>query len=229
MAKFLRYFWGMIVRPRPTLDALAAEPSMRWGLAAASLGVLQVWGNMALHAVAGLDWLGTRSLLSDPTLVAGFGQVTVSLEAYILFLAALMPLLTLFALAATAGLAQLFSRPWRGQGTFEQMVNTLAFALAVPGILIGATTEWIFGVPVDLLSGHDYWWVAAMNGELGPGVGFAWNLYVFGIYLGLQYAWQAALICLALRRVQKVPVWVALLLGLGIYLVTMLFWSVFIR
>jgi hypothetical protein len=229
MRQLFRYFWGMIVSPGRTLDALATERSVRWGLAAASLGVLQVWGNMALHAVAGLDWLGTRGLLTDPTLVVGFGQVPLRLAGYVPLLAALLPLLTLFAVAATAGLAQLLCKPWRGQGTFEQMVTTLSFASAVPGILIGATTEWIFGVPIDLLTGHDYWWTAAMAGELGPGVGLAWNLYMFGVYLGVQYAWQAALVCLALRRVQKVPVWAAVVLGLGIYLVTMLFWSVFIR
>jgi hypothetical protein len=103
------------------------------------------------------------------------------------------------------------------------------FSSAVPGILIGATTEWIFGVPIDLLSGHKYWWAAAMYGELGPRVGLAWNLYMFGVYLGVQYLWQAALICLALRRVQRVPVWAAVLLGLVSYLLTMLFWSLLIR
>jgi len=229
MRQFFRYFWGMAVRPRDTLDALAADRSVRWGLAAAGLGVLQVWGNMALHALFGLDWLGTRGLLTDPTLVVGFGKVPVRLAGYVPVLAALMPLLTLFGLAAIAGLAHLLCRPWRGQGTFEQMVNTLAFAWAVPGILIGATTEWIFGVPIALLTGQHYWWVSAMNGELGPRVGLAWNLYVFGVYLGVLYLWQIALVCLALRRVQKVPVLAAVLLGLATYLVTMCYWSVFIR
>jgi len=68
-----------------------------------------------------------------------------------------------------------------------------------------------------------------MYTELGPRLGLAWNLYVFWVYLGVQYAWQAALLCLALRRVQKVPVWAAVPLGLATYLLTMLFWSVFIR
>lgn len=229
MRQFLRYFWGMAVSPRRTLDALAAERSVRWGLAAAGLGVLQVWGNMALHALTGHDWLGTRGMLTDPTLVVGFGQVPVRLAGYVPLLAALLPALTLFAVAASGGLAQLLCRPWRGQGTFEQMVNVLGFAWAVPGILIGATTEWIFGVPIDRLTGQDYWWAAAMSGELGPGVGLAWNLYMYGVYLGITYAWQAALVCLALRGAQKVPAWAAVLLGLIVYLVDMLFWSVFIR
>ncbi len=229
MSQFLRYFWGMVVRPRGTLDALAAQRSVRWGLVAASLSVLQVWGNMALHTLFGLDWLGTRGILADPTLVVGFGQVPVRLAGYVPVLAAMLPVLTLFAVAGTAGMTQLLTKPWCGQGTFEQMVNTLGFASAVPGILIGAITEWIFGVPIDLLTGHKYWWTAAMYGELGPRVGLAWNLYVFGVYLGIQYLWQAALVCLALRRVQKVPIWAAVLLGLVCYVVFMAFWSVFIR
>lgn len=229
MAQFLRYFWGMAIRPRTTLDALAAQRTVRWGLVAASLGVLQVWGNMALHAAFGLDWLGTRGLLTDPTLVVGFGQVPVRLAAYVPVLAAILPFVTLLATAGSAGLAQLLSKTWRGQGTFEQMVNALGFAMAVPGILIGATTEWIFGVPIDLLTGHKYWWVAAMNGQLGPGVGLAWNVYMFGVYLGVTYLWQAVLVCLVLRRIQRVPVWAAVLAGLAVYLVEMLFWSVFIR
>ncbi len=229
MGQFFRYFWGMVVHPRGTLDALAAQRSVRWGLVAVSLGILQVWGNMALHALFGLDWLGTRGILDDPTLVVGFGQVPVRLAGYVPLLAAMLPVLTLFSAAATAGLAQLLCKPWRGQGTFEQMVNALGFASAVPAILICATTEWVFGVPIDLLTGHKYWWTAAMQGELGPGVGLAWNLYMFGVYIGVSYLWQATLVCLALRRVQKVPVWAAVLLGLICYVVNMAFWSVFIR
>jgi len=50
---------------------------------------------------------------------------------------------------------------------FEQLVTPLAFATVVPAITIGATSEWLFGVPINLISGHLYWWVAEMSGELG--------------------------------------------------------------
>jgi hypothetical protein len=83
MRQFIRYFWGTIARPRTTFDALAEEHTVRWGIAASFLGVFQVWGNMALHAAFGQDWLGTRELLADPTLVAGFGHWRVTLADYI--------------------------------------------------------------------------------------------------------------------------------------------------
>lgn len=63
----------VIVRPRANFDAPAAERTLRWALAAGALAVVQVWENAALHAVFGLDWLGTKSMLCDPTFVGGFG------------------------------------------------------------------------------------------------------------------------------------------------------------
>jgi hypothetical protein len=229
MKQFLSYFWGVIVRPRSTFDLLASERSVRWGLAAASLGVFQVWGNMALHAAFGLDWLGTRSLLADPTFIAGFGHWRVNLVDYIPFLAAMMPLASLFGLVITSGIALLMSKMWDGQATFEQLVNTLAFATAVPTIVIGAASEWIFGVPIDLLTGRGYWWTAAMNGELGPRVGLAWNLCVFGVYLGANWVWQIALGTVAIRRASRLPAWAAALTMLVAFAASMYLSSVFIR
>jgi hypothetical protein len=70
MKQFLRYFWNTIARPLSNIDALAVERTVRCALVAA-LPVFQVWGNVALHAVFGLDWLGTKPLLADPTFVGG--------------------------------------------------------------------------------------------------------------------------------------------------------------
>ncbi len=228
MKQFIRYFWGAIVRSRGTFDALAAQPSVRWGIAASFLGVFQVWGNMALHAAFGQDWLGTRELLADPTLVAGFGHWRVDKAGYIPVLAALMPFLALFVMLVSAGTAHLLSKLWGGKGAFEQMVNTLAFAFAVPNIVIGATSEWIFGVPVALLTGHRYWWTAAMNGEFGA-ISAIWNVYFWGVYLGLQYVWIIALGSIAIRRVQRIPHWAAVTTALVVFAVNMFLWSVFIR
>jgi hypothetical protein len=229
MRQFLRYFWGIIVHPHTTFDALAAQRTVRWGIAAGFLGVLQVWGNMALFAAFGQDWLGTKGLLADPTLIAGFGYWRVNLAGYVPVLAALMPLLSFIALAATAGMAHLLSKLWGGRGTFDQMINTLAFAFAVPGIVIGAASEWIFGVPINLLTGQKYWWTAALYGELGPRIGLIWNIYMFGIYLGFCWLWQIVLGAIALRRVQKIPVWAAALTMVGIFGASMFLWSAFIR
>ncbi len=229
MKQFLRYFWNTIAHPQANFDALAAERSVRWALVVSALPVLQVWGNVALHAAFGLDWLGTKPLLTDPTFVAGFGQWRVNLANWVPFFVALMPLLALLDLVLYPGIAQLMCKLWGGQGSFEQMVNTLAFAAVVPAIVVGAFSEWLFSVPMDLISGHPYWWNAAMQGEFGPVVGGVWNLYVFGVYLGLQWVWIIALGSIAIRRVQRIPVWASILTMVVAFAVAMFLSSVFVR
>jgi hypothetical protein len=229
MRQFIRYFWGTMRRPGPTLEALAAQPTVRWALMAAALGPLQVWGNMALHAAFGFDWLGTRPDLAEPTFVGGFGYLRIGLANWVPIFAALMPLFFLLNLVIMPAIAQLMSRLWRGQGTFEQMVNTIALATAVPGIVIAAASEWLFGVPIDLLSGHGYWWTAAMHGEFGPTVAAIWNFYVIGVYSTFQYGWTIALGAIAIRRVQRIPVWAAILTSFVGFAVYMFIASVFVR
>jgi len=229
LEQFFRYFGQTVARPRAAFEALAAEKSIRWGLLAAFLPVLQIWGNMALHAAVGLDWLGTKPLLADPTFVAGFGYWRVNLADYVPVFAALLPLLSWLGLLVTAGTAHLLSKVWGGRGAFEQMINTLAFASTAPNIVIGAASEWLFGVPIDLLSGHGYWWVAAMRGEFGPVVGTIWNAYVFGVYLTLQYAWIIVLGAIAIRRLQRIPAWAAVLTMLVAFGLSFFLSSVFTR
>jgi hypothetical protein len=211
MRPFVRSFWGTIVRPAATFEALAAEREVRWAVVLAGVSLVQGWGNIALHEAVGLDWLGTRPLLSNPTYVGGFGHLRVGLTHWVPIFAGLLPLLSLYNLAIMPGVAQLVSRLWGGQGSFEQMVATLTFATGVPALTIGAASEWLFSVPLSLLSGHDYWWVAAMQGEFGPVVAAVWNSYVIGIYAVVQYGWAIALGCLAIRRVQRIPLWGAAL------------------
>lgn len=229
MRQFVRYFWGIMRRPGPTFEALAAQSSLRWALIAASLGPLQVWGNMALHDVFGLDWLGTRPDLAEPTFVGGFGYLRLGLANWVPIFAALMPLLFLLNLVVMPGVAQLMGKLWHAQGTFEQMVNTIAFAAAVPAMVIGAASEWLFGVPIDLLSGHAYWWTAAMHGEFGPYVATMWNFYVIGVYAAFQYGWIIALGAIAIRRIHRIPVWAAILTSVSGFAVYMLIASVFVR
>lgn len=228
LKQFFKYFWGVVNQPGLTFVALAKERSVVWGLAAASLGVLQVWGNILLHTLFGLDWLGTHGLLNDPTFVAGFGYWRVDLANFVPFFAALMPFFSLLEALMISGVAHLLSKIWHGQATFEQMFNALAFASVVPNIVIAASTEWIFGVPVDLLSGHSYWWKDAMQGQFGA-VSLAWNFYMYGIYLGLQYVWIIALGSMAIRRIQRIPTWAAVLTMLFTFIGSMLLTSVFVR
>lgn len=226
MKQFLRYFWGVMIHPRATFDALANERTVRWGIVAAFLGTFQVWGNIALNALFGLDWLGTHEILADPTMIGGFGHWRVNRADYLPALVILMPVLSIFDLCITVGIAHLMSKHWRGQGTFEQMVNTLAFAGAVPNIVIGAATEWIFTAPMALLTGDPYWWTNAMAGKYGV-VSVVWNIYFWGVYLGLQYAATIVLGSIAICRVQKIPAWAAVV-TMTITFVAMMFLASFI-
>ncbi|MEW6403522.1 MAG: YIP1 family protein [Chloroflexota bacterium] len=229
MKQFIRHFWGTIVRPQVTFEALAVQRTVRWAVVASCLPVLQVWGNVALHAVFGLDWLGTKPLLANPTFVGGYGHWRVNLADWVLVFVTLMPLLALLSLILNAGVAHLMSKLWGGQGTFEQMINTLAFASAVPSIMIGGVSEWIFSVPMDLITGHPYWWAAAMQGEFGPVVGAVWNFYVLGVYIGLQWVWIIVLGSIAIRRIQRIPAWASVVTMLVAFAVSMFVWSVFVR
>jgi hypothetical protein len=229
MRQFVRYCWGTITHPGATFEALAAEGSLCWAILLAAVSLLQGWGNMALHAALGLDWLGTRPILTDPTYVGGFGQLKVGLDHWVPIFAALLPLLGLFNLVIVPGVAQLMSKLWDGQGSFEQMVVVLTFATGVPALSIGATSEWLFSVPMSLLSGHAYWWVAAMEGEFGPLVGTVWNAYVIGVYATLQYAWAIALGSMAIRRVQRIPLWAATATMLASFGTWMVIVTTFVR
>jgi hypothetical protein len=56
------------------------------------------------------------------------------------------------------------------------------------------------GVPMNLISGHPYWFTAAMNGEFGPVVAALWNFYVIGIYTIAHDLWIVALGCMVCWR-----------------------------
>lgn len=47
----------------------------------------------------------------------------------------------------------------------------MTFAIVVPEMVIAAASEWLFSVPMELLTGHPYWWNPAMLGGFGPLVG----------------------------------------------------------
>ncbi len=227
MRQFLGYLGGILTRPGVTFDALATERTVRWGVAAAFLGTLEVWGNIALHGIFGFDWLGTRNLLADPTLVAGFGYWRVNLADFLPIFVVLMPLVSLLSLFITSSMAQLMSKLWHGQGTFEQMVNTLAFA-GVPAVVIAAASEWIFGVPVGLLTGERYWWTDAMAGKFGV-VSTVWNIYFWGVYITLAYGLTLTLGSIAIRRIQRIPGWAAVVTMTATFLFALFLESFVVR
>jgi hypothetical protein len=168
----------------------------------------------------GQDWLGTRRELPDPTYVGFFGRLAVGTENYVpIYFFVIGPLLALLGLVFVPGLAQVLSKLWRGQGTFEQMVNTLVFA-QVPSLLIQSFLNdmVLAGLPANLLSGHPYAFTAAMNGEFGPLWSMISWMYMIGIYILGTGLWIVVLGTIAIHRVQRIPHWAAVLIMLIIYL-----------
>jgi hypothetical protein len=225
--RFLRYLWGIIAHPIATIDALAADRSIGWAVAVAALGVVQVWGNMLLFAAFGYNWLGTLPLLPDPTYVGWFGYLQVTAAQWLPTFAALLPVLALFELVVAPGVAQLLSKAWAGRGTFEQMVNVLTFA-SVPGLLVGSVSEWLTGVPLNLLTGQPYFYSAAMQGAYGSTVAVVWTSYASAVYV-IPWLWGLVLDTIGIRRVQRIPLWAAALTMLVGFALTMLITTTFVR
>jgi hypothetical protein len=219
LGELWRSLWGTITRPRATLDRLAQQSAIRPAVTLAIFALLVGWLNLLLFVVFGYDWLGTRRELLDPTYVGFFGQLRVGLEDYVpIYHGLISPLLALLGLAVIPGLAHVLSKLWRGQGTYEQMVNTLAYA-QVPSILVRSVINDMLlgGVPTNLLTRHPYAFTAAMNGEFGPAVATLWWVYMVGIYIFAVDLWVIVLGTLAIRRVQRIPWWASALITLFVY------------
>jgi len=213
------YFYGMIAHPRATLDDLAQQASIRPAVILVIIGLLLGWLNLLLFAIFGYDWLGTRRELVDPTYIGFFGQLRVGTEHYVpIFSWVISPLLSLLGLAVMPGLAHVLSKLWRGQGTYEQMTNTLAY-VQVPSIFFrGILNDMVLGgVPANLLTGHPYAFTAAMNGEFGSVVATLWWVYMMGVYIVGIDLWIVILGTMAIRRVQRIPVWASALIMLFVY------------
>ena len=213
--------WGMVLHPKATIDALAQRRSIRPAVLLVLLVQALGWLNLALFTLLGQDWLGTRRELTEPTYVGFFGYLPVGTEHYVwIFFLLIAPLFALLGLVVVPGLAHLLSKLWRGQGSFEAMVNTLAFAL-VPSLLIQSLFNDILlaGLPLNLLTGHPYAFTAALYGEFGTLWSTLTWAYMIGIYILGTGAWIVALGALAIRRVQSIPAWSAALIMLLTYLV----------
>ncbi len=219
LRKFFGYIWGTVVHPKATFDELAQQSSIRPAVMLVLLVQLLGWLNWLLYTIFGYDWLGTRRELPDPTYVGFFGRLPVGVEHYVpIFLWVVGPLLALLGPVVVPGLAHVLSKLWRGQGTFEQMVNTLGYA-QVPSLLIQSFLNdmVIGGVPANLLAGHPYAFTAAMNGEFGPQWSTLFWVYMIGIYIIGTGLWILTLGTIAIRRVQRIPWWAAALIMLFAY------------
>lgn len=218
--RVLGYIWGMVVRPVATLDELARQTSIRPAVILVVFTLVLIWLNWLIYAALGYDWLGTRRELPDPTYVGFFGRLAVGVQNYtVIFLLVVSPLLALLGPVIVPGLAHVLSKLWGGQGSFEQMVNTLGYA-QVPSLIIQALLNdmVLAGVPANLLAGHPYAFTAAMNGEFGPVWSTVVWVYVIGIYTMGTGLWIVTLGTIAISRVQRIPWWAAAVIMTFAYL-----------
>ncbi len=216
MKEFFGYVWGVISHPKATFDALGRQSSIRPAVMLVIFTLSLAYLNLLLTVLSGSDWLGSRRELPDPTYVGFYGRLPVGQEQWVPIWFTIFPILSLLGLAAMPGLAHILSKLLRGKGAFEGTVNALTFA-SVPAILIGTGSELLFTVPANLISGHPYWWAAAMNGEFGPVVAAIWNFYVIGIYSITSDLLTIVLGMIAIRRVQGIPWWAAALISLFVH------------
>lgn len=213
MKQFFGYCLGVIGRPGVTFDKLGNLSSIRPAVMLVFITLCLAYLNRLLTVLFGSDWLGTRRELPDPTYVGFFGRLPVGQEQWVPIWFTIFPILSLLGLAAVPGLSHILCKLWHGRGTYEGTLNVLAFA-SVPAILIGSGSELLFTVPANLISGHPYWWAAAMNGEFGPAVAAIWNFYVIGIYSITSDFLTITLGTIAIQRVQDIPWWAAALISL---------------
>jgi hypothetical protein len=213
--------WGTVTHPAATFDELARSRSIRpavlLALLVQALGLL----NLLLYTLLGQDWLGTRRELPNPTYVGFFGRLPIGTEHYVcIYFFVIAPLLALLGLVVVPGLAHVLSKVWRGQGSFEATVNTLAFA-QVPSLLIQSLLNdmLLAGLPINLLIRHPYAFTAAMNGEFGSVWSTLTWVYMITIYILGTATWIVALGTIAIRRVQRIPTWAAALVMLFTYFV----------
>lgn len=218
--KFFSYLWGIVIHPKDTIDELGQLSSIRPALMLVVLVQLLGWLNLVLFLIFGQDWLGTRRELPDPTYVGFFGRLPVGTEHYVsIYFIVIGPLLALLGLAVVPGIVQLLSKLWGGRGTFEQMVNVLAFA-EVPSLLIQSIMNdmVLAGLPANLLSGHPYAFTAAMNGEFGQLWSTITWIYMIGVYIIGTGLWTVVLGTIAIVRIQQIPKWSAALIMLFTYI-----------
>ncbi len=221
------YVWGVFVRPSSTFNQLAAEGTVRWAIAVTALGVLLGWGNMLLFAAFGYDWLGSRPLLLDPTYVGGFGYLRVPAAHWVPIFGALLPVLAAYGLTIVPGSAHLISKLWGGRGTFEQLVNVLAFA-GVPSLVINTLSEYITGVPLNLLTHQEHFYGAAMHGAFGPTMQVVWTAYATLVYT-IPWLWQIVLGVIGIHRVEHVSAAAATVAMLAAFGLNLLAVSTFVR
>ena len=209
MKTFWWYWGGAIVKPRSTFTLLNTDPNgLKQGTRAILfMGVLYTLtvGGLAL---AGAD-ISTPPWLAIPAEDYYFWQIFIAL-----------PVILLDWILA-AGLIQLLSRGFHGQGSFEKNLAATGFSLMVP-LLVTWIPETVGTILILTGTMTQKDWLDTIS---HPGF---WRTFA-DLYQYVAIGWMLLLTPLAIAVVQKIRWWQAIFTGiltLGIFVTLML---VFIR
>lgn len=225
-----QYFLGVILYPTSTFEHLVREQNMLVAAAPVLVYfVLTLLHNLVRVVLLSLQ-TGVQTLLSEPAFVGGFGNLRLSQGDYwqgwgTAFIILGIPL-TWILLAAVA---QVMGRLAGGHGSFESGLATLSYACFIPWILIQSTSEILFSLPLNFITGAENFSASAMAGEFGPIVALFWNTFIIGIYWITTYTWSLVLITIAVRQNHRLAFLPAFMTALGSLLLAIFFFSTYIR
>ena len=223
-------FWGTLLHPSRTFRELSQETNLLVGAAPFLIWLALAFFNSLLRTAFHGPQIGTEPMLNKIVFVGGFGYLVLDQEAYrsgwgTAFILIILPIMWILA----AGIVQVFSRHWKGKGSFENGLMPVSYAIFVPWVLIQSTSEIIFGVPINLLTGTKFFWAEAMIGEFGPQVTLIWNAFVYGIYSTLTYGWSIALLAIAVQRTQGLSWPKSIITAIIAFFAVVFLFSIFVR
>jgi len=120
MSSFKRYYFGVILRPSPTFAALVRDDHrLRYGFMAIGLNIV-LYTLVYIFLTAGA---GAPSSFTP--------WLAIPKESYYFYNRFLLAPSMLLAWIASAGVAQLLSKPFGGKAEFEDMLSLFGFAVSV--------------------------------------------------------------------------------------------------
>jgi hypothetical protein len=218
MRRFVRYFRGTVVTPRKTFQQIASEKSILVGLtpvitfgflAAITYFVSYLYGASVTMEEVAAGMFGAEPLIPIPK------------ETYRLWESIFILPMYLTAWILLALFARLASKEFGGNRSFRENLNVLGFAYFVP--------LYFFVVFDFFLIGPAYSWnLAAARGMYGTEVQRFASVLGF-LYIGIPFTWSPILTGIAIRSIEKFPLWKTLVVTLLAIIPPNALFTVFIR
>jgi hypothetical protein len=209
MGPFWSYLGGTVVKPSSTFHRLLADPRKL----VHGIGVVLLIGILYTLTVIGLALVGAKIMtpawIAIPADKYYFWEIFFALPVCIL------------GLILAAGLVQLMSKAFKGEGTFEGNFAVLGFALAVPMFLtwVPETVGTILFL-LNVMSQKE--WL-----EITANPGF-WHVFAAAYQL-VAVAWYLVLFPVAVSAAQKLRWWQGAVVGVMTVAIVGLVMFIFIR